>query len=1150
LAFVGEAGMIGKPAGKSSAIDRAADRFERAWKAGASPRIEDYLDGVTGEGRCQLFEELLLIELELRRRLGVLPDVEGYRRRFPDLVAVVDRNVPASAGSCATEQFVGGAPTTFVDPLFGPEADRPPTASTVHDPRFRVLRHHADGGVGRVSVALDLELHRQVALKELKDRFADDPQFRERFLLEVEVTGRLEHPGVIPVYSLGRDERGRPFYAMRFIEGEDLEQAIKRFHAADASPDRQPGERALALRQLLRRFMDVCNVVAYAHSRGILHRDLKPGNILLGPYGETLVVDWGMAKRVDGCGSPAEIDEVPVGPESSTSWNETQQGVILGTIPYMSPEQAEGRSLGTESDVYSLGATLYHILTGRSPITKADKFAMLTQVRQGQISPPREANHRVSAALDAICRKAMSQNPDDRYASPRALADEIEHWLADEPVAAWNEPYSVRARRWVSRHRTPVAAAAAALAVAAIAVGHLLHDYQVRAAERRAKADGLVVALKAAEVREVDGIIGQLESLRPLVRDRLRAMAQPGLPEAAGARRNAALALLPDEPEQAGYLVDHILRDDVHPREISVIRHALLSNGLSSGLEPRLWRLIEEGRESSSLNLGAAGALAFFTPQDPRWAQIGTPIAAELVSKSPLLIGGWRDVFQPIQRSLVGPLRAIFGDADRPRERAIAGSLLLDFAVQPDNPRRDEDLAELIGDAAPDDFSAIHLARPDPRKAVPVLLAKLKSQDPPSEASSRRRGRIAAALILLGSADHAWPLLSSGTDRDPGARAELIHDIAAYGVAARALVDRFAVESDARARRALVLALGEYMPGSVPEDFRRKVAYRLLKLYASDPDPGLHSAIDWLWRRKWKLGPELDSLDQSWRGRGISADRSWFVNSEGVTMALMPVASPLEFEMGSPGNEEGRDSDERIHTVLLDRSFAIATREVTVAQFERFLTADAKNRRTGAGGALASCGDCPILGVDWLAAAGYCNWLSRSEHFEPYYLIRETALSIPHPDGLGYRLPSELEWGYACRAGSRASRPFGSSEALLEKYAWFLLHGGKASHAVGLLKPNDLGLFDMLGNAFEWTEDRYRRDTAMTNSNSAGSAAKAEKPLHEVEVVLRGGSFSSAATALRSAYRERSSPSDPLATYGFRYVRTVRLPGKNGTSGR
>jgi len=1137
--------MSGEPNGESSATDQAADQFERAWKAGQGPVIEDYLAGATGDRRCRLFEELLLVERELRSRAGELPDVEGYRRRFPDLVDVIDRNFAAPGAASATEIFQSGVPTTFFDPLRPSGAAGTPPTTSAHDPRFRVLRHHADGGVGRVSVALDLELHRQVALKELKDRFADDPQFRERFLLEVEVTGRLEHPGVIPVYSLGRDERGRPFYAMRFIEGEDLEQAIKTFHAADAGAARDPGERALALRQLLRRFVDVCNVVAYAHSRGVLHRDLKPGNILLGPYGETLVVDWGMAKRVDGGTITGEISEVPVGVESGASWNETQQGLILGTIPYMSPEQAEGRSLGTKSDVYSLGATLYHIVTGRPPIAKADKYAMLMQVRQGEISPPRQVNHRVPAALDAICRKAMSRNPDDRYASPRALADEIDHWLADEPISAWREPWWVRARRWVSRHRTPVAAAAAAFAVAALALAHLLHDHQVEIAKRRAQADGLVVALRAAEVGKVDGIIEQLDPLRPLVRDALRSMALAGSAESRAARRNAALALLADEPAQADYLVDRIVEKDVHPQEISVIRRALRLHGQSGRLVPHLWRIVDAREKSSSPNLGAAGALAFFNPEDPRWAELGGPIASELVSKSPLVIGGWREVFQPVERSLVGPLRAIFGDADRPRERALALSLLLEFAVQPDNSHRDRELANLIADASPEDFPAIRRAFVNPRDAIPVLLAELEQKEPPTEAGARRRGRIAAGLIALGSPDRGWPVLVSGIGGDPGARTELIHNLAAYGVPARVVADRFLVETGARARSALALALGEYPVASVPQDVPRAIEERLLKLYASDADPGLHSAIDWLLRRKWSLGPKLDLLDVSLKSRGISADRNWFVNSEGVTMAVVPIARPLEFEMGSPDDEEGRDSDERIHTVRLDRSFAIATSEVTVAQFERFLASDTRNPRTGAASAADSRGDCPVLGVDWLAAASYCNWLSRREGFEPYYVIRGTALSVPRPDGIGYRLPAEREWEYACRAGSHSARPFGESDTLLEKYAWFLLNGGKGLHPVGLLKPNDLGLFDILGNAFEWTEDRYTRDIAAPKPGSAPPGTTIETPLQEVEVVLRGGSFSSPATALRSAYRERSSPSDPLATYGFRYVRTLRLAGKS-----
>jgi hypothetical protein len=170
------------------------------------------------------------------------------------------------------------------------------TSSTV-GVRFRILRPHAQGGLGKVSVALDEELHREVALKEIQERHADNPNSRSRFLLEAEVTGRLEHPGIVPVYGLGSSADGRPYYAMRLIKGDTLKEAIDLFHKADI-PGRDPGERTLGLRELLGRFIDVCNAIAYAHSRGVLHRDIKPASIMLGKYGETLVLDWGLAKPV------------------------------------------------------------------------------------------------------------------------------------------------------------------------------------------------------------------------------------------------------------------------------------------------------------------------------------------------------------------------------------------------------------------------------------------------------------------------------------------------------------------------------------------------------------------------------------------------------------------------------------------------------------------------------------------------------------------------------------------------------------------------------------------------------------------------------------------------------------------------------------
>jgi serine/threonine protein kinase/Tfp pilus assembly protein PilF len=349
---------------------------------------------------------------------------------------------------------------------------------------YRLLSFIAEGGLGNVYKAKDEELDREVALKLMKVHGDADS-----FLREAQITAKLDHPGVVPVHGLIHDTDGQPCYAMRFIEGETLYQALKRFHDADKEPGRDPSERTLAFRKLLTQFIAVCNTIGFAHSRGILHRDLKPGNIMLGDYGETLVGDWGLAKPFDRTERERATAKETLRPVMADNVEAaTRLGDAKGTPAYMSPEQAAGQwdAVDRASDIFSLGATLYVLLTGQAPYQGETQLEIVQKARRGDFLPPRQLRFDVPRALEAICLKAMAFEPEKRYQTAKELAADVEQWLADEPVRAYREPWNQRAARWTRHHKGLMSAAATFVFVTAtIGVAWLL----VTAARNRLEAD-------------------------------------------------------------------------------------------------------------------------------------------------------------------------------------------------------------------------------------------------------------------------------------------------------------------------------------------------------------------------------------------------------------------------------------------------------------------------------------------------------------------------------------------------------------------------------------------------------------------------------------------------------------------------------------
>ena len=641
-----------------------------------------------------------------------------------------------------------------------------------------------------------------------------------------------------------------------------------------------------------------------------------------------------------------------------------------------------------------------------------------------------------------------------------------------------------------------------------------------------------------------------LRRARPLL-EALHARSSPGSIE----QTLASLSLLSLDEGQIEFLRERMISGRLD--EFPLNCEALLP--YRETLTGWLWSILEShvpGTDANRAFRAGVALAAFDPPTSPaiteRWhahAELVARQLVEAVTYSPATYTELSQAIAPAASVLLAPLVAIarhHGDVQR---RSWATNLTAHFAA--DDPST---LVDLACDVVSEQYDVLFdRLKPHAARAAELLQAELQRQ-PAADANqiardalARRQASAAATLLRLNVPDEVWSSWRHAPD--PSRRSYLVHRVGPLGVDPRVLADQLTKESDVSAQQALILALGEMVSVETlaGSEIMRGTCEHIERLFHEHPDPGMHGAAAWTLRR-WKRadGVVLSPVPARELRRGV-AERRWHLNSQGHTLVLIP--GPVEFWMGSPADEEGRaggpwDKTEQQHRKRIGRSFALATHPVTVAQFRRFRADHSFNESLSPGPSH------PINTVTWYDAASYCNWLSEQEGiprdqwcYDPNQPFAE-GMRVPDDflERQGYRLPTESEWEYACRAGTVTSYYFGESEELLEQYAWYIKRSNsKSMLPVGTLKPNDLGLFDMHGNVLEWCHDRAVYYTGHADGSATDDEPRVEALDDRKYRVLRGGAYLYTASGVRSAYRYYGFlPGNRSVLNGFRVARTCR----------
>ncbi|MBL8820256.1 MAG: protein kinase [Planctomyces sp.] len=459
-----------------------------------------------------------LLELwEINREQGIELPPEHLCGDNPELLSALKRQIEALIGF---ERQFGNGQTDSTDrtcPLLE-NTELRSGQSVLVDGRYKVERLHATGGLGLIYEATDLVLNRRVAIKVPKSHVTS-PQQLERFEREARITSRLEHPGIIPVHSLQTSQASVPFYIMRFVDGATLAELIQDFHSQ--IEDSRSVFASQEFRRLITSLRSVCNIVSYAHNQGVVHRDIKPANILVGSFGETLLLDWGLARSGISVNS-RDTDTPAATPQPSTATahiddrghlqkvgNDTSEimltraGTVIGTPAYAAPEQLLGRlnEVDHRADVYSIGATLFQMLTGRPPVLPNELSGVLEGFRSSTSINLQKHLTKCPPALAAVCRHAIKFDPRQRYQSAQELGEELERWLTGEELTVYRAPFVQRILRQAARRpglSASIVAGTAVLLVSGLIIDSLLQSKNTELAVSNSKLSTAVWESKRA----------------------------------------------------------------------------------------------------------------------------------------------------------------------------------------------------------------------------------------------------------------------------------------------------------------------------------------------------------------------------------------------------------------------------------------------------------------------------------------------------------------------------------------------------------------------------------------------------------------------------------------------------------------------------